>query len=65
MEPEARALGDGGIRLVAWAAGVRDATASLGVSELDSGAEPLGPGPTAGGGRKPYPLELIIWSKPA
>ncbi len=38
---EARALGHGGIRLVARAAGVREATVSLGVSELE-----------AGGGRK-------------
>ena len=42
MGAEARALGHGGIRLVARAAGVREATVSLGVSELDSGAEPLG-----------------------
>ena len=35
---EARALGRGGIRLVARAAGVREATVSLGVDELDSGA---------------------------
>jgi hypothetical protein len=39
---EARGLGRGGIRLVARAAGVREATVSLGVDELDSGAEPLG-----------------------
>jgi hypothetical protein len=45
---EARALGYGGIRLVAQAAGVREATVSLGVDELDSGAEPRRPG----GGRK-------------
>jgi len=42
MAAEARALGHGGIRLVARAAGVREATVSLGVDELDSGAEPLG-----------------------
>ena len=42
MGAEARALGHGGIRLVARAAGVREATVSLGVDELDSGAEPLG-----------------------
>jgi hypothetical protein len=47
---EARALGHGGIRLVARAAGVREATVSLGVDELDSGAEPLG---RAGAGRGP------------
>jgi hypothetical protein len=49
---EARALGHGGIRLVARAAGVREATVSLGVDELDSGAEPLGRARRPGGGRK-------------
>src|SRR5215471_2850984 len=49
---EARALGHGGIRLVARAAGVREATVSLGVTELDSGAEPLGRARRPGGGRK-------------
>src|SRR3954467_2713603 len=49
---EARTLGHGGIRLVARAAGVREATVSLGVSELDSGPAPLGRGGRAGGGRK-------------
>jgi hypothetical protein len=49
---EARALGHGGIRLVARAAGVREATVSLGVSELDSGAGPLGRVRRPGGGRK-------------
>ena len=34
---EARALGHGGIRLVARAAGVREATVSLGVAELEAG----------------------------
>jgi hypothetical protein len=52
MGAEARALGRGGIRLVAAAAGVREATVSLGVSELESGAEPLGRARRAGGGRK-------------
>ena len=42
MGTEARALGHGGIRLVARAAGVREATVSLGVDELEAGAEPLG-----------------------
>ncbi len=46
---EARALGHGGIRLVARAAGVREATVALGVSELDSGAEPLGRARRPGG----------------
>src|SRR5215471_13892169 len=49
---EARALGHGGIRLVARAAGVREATVSLGVDELDAGAEPLGRVRRPGGGRK-------------
>jgi hypothetical protein len=49
---EARALGHGGIRLVAQAAGVREATVSLGVEEMEAGAEPLGRARRAGGGRK-------------
>jgi transposase len=52
MGAEARALGHGGIRLVAGAAGVREATVSLGVDELDSGGEPLGRARRPGGGRK-------------
>jgi Rhodopirellula transposase DDE domain len=52
MGAEARAIGHGGIRLVARAAGVREATVSLGVSELDSGAEPLGRARRPGGGRQ-------------
>ncbi len=52
MGAEARALGHGGIRLVARAAGVREATVSLGVDEVDSGAEPLGRARRPGGGRK-------------
>ncbi len=52
MGAEARALGHGGIRLVARAADVREATVSLGVSELESGAEPLGRARRQGGGRK-------------
>src|SRR6267142_112460 len=48
---EARALGHGGIRLVAAAAGAGEATVSLGVRELESGAEPLGRARRAGGGR--------------
>src|SRR5258705_12540401 len=60
---EARALGHGGIRLVARAAGVREATVSLGVGELDSGAEPLGRARRPGGGRK-QPLTWIRgWSR--
>jgi hypothetical protein len=52
MGAEARALGHGGIRAVAQAAGVREATVALGVSELDSGVEPLGRARRPGGGRK-------------
>jgi transposase len=52
MGAEARVLGHGGIRAVARAAGVREATVSLGVDELDSGAEPLGRVRRPGGGRK-------------
>ena len=39
MGAEARVLGHGGIRLVARAAGVREATVSVGIDELDAGAE--------------------------
>lgn len=39
---EARALGHGGIRLVARAAGVREATVAAGADELEAGEEPLG-----------------------
>src|SRR5215216_4688851 len=52
MGDEARALGHGGIRAVARAAGVREATVSSGVDELDSGAAPLGRVRRPGGGRK-------------
>jgi transposase len=49
---EARSLGHGGIRLVARAAGVGEATVSRGVAELESGQEPLGRARRPGGGRK-------------
>ncbi|HUY45117.1 MAG TPA: ISAzo13 family transposase [Streptosporangiaceae bacterium] len=52
MGAEARALGHGGIRVVALAAGVREATVSLGAAELESGADPLGRARKPGGGRK-------------
>jgi hypothetical protein len=52
LAAEARALGHGGIRAVARAAGVREATVSLGVAELESGQPPLGRTRRAGGGRK-------------
>jgi hypothetical protein len=49
---EARVLGHGGIRLVARAAGVREATVALGAAGLDSGDEPPGRVRRPGGGRK-------------
>src|SRR5579863_8157649 len=52
MGAEARALGHGGIRLVARAAGVREATVSLGVSDLEGRALPPGRARRDGGGRK-------------
>src|SRR5437763_7585829 len=52
MGAEARALGHGGIRLVARAAGVREATVAQGATELDSGEEPLGRARQPGGARK-------------
>src|SRR5439155_16651874 len=52
MGAEARALGRGGIRLVARAAGVREATVSAGVWELEAGEAPLGRVRRPGGGRK-------------
>src|SRR5438477_7319213 len=52
MGAEARALGHGGIRAVARAAGVREATVALGVDELEGGAPPLGRVRRPGGGRK-------------
>src|SRR6266487_569185 len=42
MGAEARALGHGGIRLAARAAGAREATVSLGVEELEAGADTVG-----------------------
>jgi hypothetical protein len=49
---EAKALGHGGIRLVARAAGVREATVALGVSDLEGEALPPGRARRPGGGRK-------------
>jgi hypothetical protein len=49
---EARALGHGGIRVVAQAAGMREGTVSAGAGELDTGAEPLGRTRRPGAGRK-------------
>src|SRR6202007_651846 len=51
MGAEARALGHGGIRLVARAAGGREATGSLGGDELEDGAEALGRARRGGGVR--------------
>src|SRR4051794_3359037 len=52
---EARPLGHGGVAAVAAAAGVSPTTVRRGVTELDSGEEPLPVGRVrrAGGGRKP------------
>jgi hypothetical protein len=52
LAAEARSLGHGGIRRVARAAGVREATVSAGITELDSGQPPLGRVRRPGGGRK-------------
>ena len=52
MGAEARALGRGGIRVVAAAAGVGEATVALGARELGSGAAPLGRVRRPGGGRR-------------
>ncbi|WP_285574790.1 ISAzo13 family transposase [Streptomyces sp. RTGN2] len=49
---EALSLGHGGIRIVAAAAGVREATVSRGAAELESGQAPLGRVRHPGGGRK-------------
>lgn len=52
MGAEARAIGHGGIKLVARSAGVGVVTVSRGVRELESGEEPLGRVRRPGGGRK-------------
>lgn len=52
LATEARSLGHGGIRAVARAAGVREATVSVGIDELESGTPPLGRVRRPGGGRK-------------
>ena len=49
---EARALGHGGIRAVARAAGVAENRVARGVSDLDAGGPPLGRTRRPGGGRK-------------
>ena len=53
MGAEARALGHGGIRAVARAAGISAVTVSRGVDELEAGGKPLGRTRRPGGGRKP------------
>ncbi|WP_433733833.1 ISAzo13 family transposase [Nocardia sp. CA-129566] len=52
LAAEARMLGRGGGRAVAVAAGVREATVSKGVAELEAGEAPLGRVRRRGGGRK-------------
>src|SRR5260370_14126399 len=52
MGAQARALGHGGNRFVSGAAGVREATVSLGAGELASGAVPLGRARRPGGGAR-------------
>jgi len=49
---QARALGHGGVRFVARAAGVREATVSAGAGELAAGAEVLGRARRPGGGAR-------------
>ncbi|SHH95852.1 ISAzo13 family transposase [Streptomyces sp. 3214.6] len=61
---EARSIGHGGIRLVAGAAGVREATVSLGADELESGEAPLGRVRRVGGGRK-RTVDLDLGLRPA
>jgi hypothetical protein len=53
MGAEARALGHGGIKAVARAAGTSAVTVSRGVAELEAGDKPLGRTRRRGGGRKP------------
>jgi Rhodopirellula transposase DDE domain len=52
MGAEERVLGHAGMPVVARVAGVREATVSLGPSELEGGAEPQGRARKRGGGRK-------------
>jgi hypothetical protein len=52
LAAEARSLGHGGIRVVARAAGVREATVSAGIDELEAGTPVLGRVRRFGGGRK-------------
>lgn len=65
---EAQSLGHGGIRAVARAAGVCEATVSAGVRELDSGEAPLGRVRRSGASRKrvdrnrPFGRHSSCWS---
>ncbi|WP_329460627.1 ISAzo13 family transposase [Streptomyces sp. NBC_01497] len=52
MAAEARVLGHGGVRAVAWVASVSETTVRKGVFELEAGEEPLGRVRRPGGGRK-------------
>ncbi|WP_308315313.1 ISAzo13 family transposase [Streptomyces sp. ISL-100] len=52
MAAEARVMGHGGIRAVAWAAAVSETTVRKGVFELEAGEAPLGRVRRPGGGRK-------------
>ena len=63
MGAQARALGHGGGRFVARAAGVRESTVSLGVSELKAGAEPLGRARRPGGGRSGHGTRTRGWCR--
>jgi transposase len=64
MGAEARVLGHGGIRMVAHAAEVREATVSQGAAELDRGEDPLGRARREGGGRKRL-ADLDLGLRPA
>ncbi|MBT2406329.1 ISAzo13 family transposase [Streptomyces sp. ISL-87] len=61
---EARLLGHGGIRAVAWAAGVSETTVRKGVYELEAGEGPLGRVRRPGGGRKKA-ADLDVGLRPA
>ena len=63
MGAEARALGHGGIRLVARAAGVREATVSSGVYELEAGEAPLGRVRLPVGAASGQPTPIRGWSR--
>jgi len=64
LTAEARSIGHGGIRPLARAGGVREATVSLGANELGSGEAPLGRVRRTGGGRK-RTVDLDLGLRPA